>query len=94
MFKWLNKQGVESTEGYKLQRMDRFHYNYTEGDRILSIIVEPGLQYEEISVDSRSKWESPFEGEIVTSLDRIDAIRSNISKALTFMGINHRFVAE
>src|SRR5262245_39999601 len=31
-FAWLNKQGVESNQGFVLQRVDRFTYEYRERD--------------------------------------------------------------
>jgi hypothetical protein len=34
-FVWLNKQGVASDEGFALQRVDRFAYEYREANRTM-----------------------------------------------------------
>jgi hypothetical protein len=47
-FKWLNKQGVASSCGYVVQSMDRFYYHYIEGEYVMVVYVEPGLDYEEV----------------------------------------------
>jgi hypothetical protein len=90
MFKWLNKQGVESTEGFSLRRVDRFHYQYIEGDRVINIAVEPGIEWEEISFPSPLSWDGASDSERASEEDQKVRIRSNVSEALVFMGIKHR----
>lgn len=34
-FRWLNQQGVESDDGFVLQRMHRFYYHYVEDGKTL-----------------------------------------------------------
>jgi hypothetical protein len=43
MFTWLNKQGVESDRGFVVQRTDRFTADYREGDKVVTLHVESGL---------------------------------------------------
>ena len=90
MFRWLNKQGVESTDGFVLQRMDRYFYHYIEDDRVLKVIVEPGLLYEEIHVLSLQHWQPPFGEDMIADADQ-KRIRANISTALDFMDTAHKF---
>jgi len=42
MFKWLNKQGVQSDKGFIVQFVGRFEVEYQEGEKIISVYVEPG----------------------------------------------------
>jgi hypothetical protein len=91
MFKWLNKQGVESlNEGYSLQRVDRFYYDYTEGARVLKVAVEPGLKNEEIILPEKLTWQPPSEREPINA-QKAATIRRHITEALTFMGTNRKF---
>ena len=95
MFRWLNKQGVESTSGFVLQSMDRFFYHYTEADRVLQVNVEPltdvtGRYREQVYVSSLQRWQPPF-GEHLIPESEQQRIRANISAALEFMGIAHEF---
>lgn len=43
MFKWLNKQGVESDEGFIVQVIDRFHIEYQENENVLTIKSDVGF---------------------------------------------------
>jgi hypothetical protein len=43
-FNWLNKQGVKSSTGYVLQSMHRFYYHYIEGDHVMEVNVERGIE--------------------------------------------------
>lgn len=43
MFKWLNKQGVESDAGFVVQFTGRFTCEYREGGCALELEVESGL---------------------------------------------------
>lgn len=42
-FRWLNKQGVESTEGFVVQFTGRFAAEYRENGRVLEVDIEPGV---------------------------------------------------
>jgi len=95
-FQWLNKQGVASSAGFVLQSMHRYFYHYVEGPRLLKVIVEPcrdattGVYYEEISGASLQAWSQPS-GAVLSEHEQV-RVRSNVEAALTFMGIEHRFV--
>ncbi|MFZ6777929.1 hypothetical protein ACO0LD_13950 [Undibacterium sp. Ji83W] len=43
MFKWLNKQGVESDEGFIVQVIDRYHVEYREGENVLTLKIDIGF---------------------------------------------------
>ncbi len=95
-FAWLNKQGVQSSNGFILQSMHRFFYHYIEGPKRIQVDVEPlqdekGNYYEGIYSDSIRKWLPPHDHESV-SHEQSDRIRRNISAALVFMGTAHKFM--
>lgn len=96
-FTWLNKQGVQSSDGFVLQRMHRFYHHYIEDDKILKIIVEAcwdkdNRYFQEIITDSIIEWLPPHDGLIIDENNK-KRIMKNISDALTFMGIDHKFVS-
>ena len=80
-FRWLNKQGVESSDGFVLQRVDRFHYHYIRAGNHLKIIVEPGVNAEEISSNSLETLSPEMQA----------SVKCDLIQALDFMGIRHRF---
>lgn len=89
MLSWVNKQGVESENGWVFQRVDRFHYNYVEGDHILEICVESG----EVFFNKVLKWSHPFDGEIISE-ERRAQIKSRITEAMKFMGSKYRLIEQ
>jgi hypothetical protein len=89
-FNWLNKQGVESSSGYMVQRMHRFYYHYIEGDHTMVVNVEPGLEYEEVIWDRNGRWQPPHQSEEIPQ-ERLTEIQKNISTALSFMKTPHVF---
>ena len=94
-FRWLNKQGVECDAGFVLQSMDRYYYHYVEAGKTLKVTVEPcresGRYFEEISLSSLSTWHAPHHG-LSLSLQEQARIKANITEALRFMNIDHRYV--
>jgi hypothetical protein len=40
MFKWLNKQGVESDKGFIVQVVSRFEIEYRQQSKKISVIIE------------------------------------------------------
>jgi len=95
MLKWLNKQGVESTTGFVLQSMHRFYYHYIEGEKRMQVLVEPftdkrGNYLETIDLKSLEHWLPPYADAPIDEKQRGE-IQRNISDALRFMGIDHRF---
>jgi hypothetical protein len=89
-FNWINKQGVECTDGYVLQRMHRFYYHYKEGERVMVVYTESGVECTVIFLDGKAKWEPPHSSEKI-SHQKLDDIQSNIASALTFMKTPHVF---
>ncbi len=94
-FKWLNKQGVKSSKGFVLQSVDRWGYHYIEGDHVMRVDVEPcrtssDKYYEEVYLDSFTKWMLPHDGELV-SPEKSEAIRKNVETAMKFMKVKAVF---
>jgi len=95
MFQWINKQGVQSSDGFTLQRVHRHYYHYIEGDHVLRVMVEPcrdhetARYYEEVAESSFNQWEPPFEGESLTAECKRQ-IKQRCFDALEFMEIEHR----
>jgi hypothetical protein len=81
MFKWLNKQGVEKEAEFTLQRVDRFHYDYTEDGMNMQIVVEADSKKENIYVSDALEKLAAFDGKRVTD---------NIAEALGFMGVRFK----
>lgn len=92
-FVWLNKQGVASDEGFVVQRMERFAYEYRENDRVMRL--EGESLYGNLENASwgfgfypswrTAKWQPPFESVEISPTDR-DRIVQNINAAFAFMG--------
>jgi hypothetical protein len=94
-FRWLNRQGVESTDGFILQSIDRYGYEYQESGHVLRVDVESlrdltGTYSEDVYEDSFRRWLAPHESEALSE-DDIVRLKTNVSAALTFMQIKHRF---
>ena len=89
-FKWLNKQGVASSSGYVVQSMDRFYCHYIEGEYVMVVYVEPGLDYEEVIWNWDEKWRPPHQSEEIPR-EKLIQIQNNISAALSFMKTPHIF---
>ena len=81
MFRWINKQGVEKDGEFSLQRIDRFHFEYSEKGNSIVIPSEPGFPYSEIFLSS-----------VVATGDNFDHISKNVADALRFMGHKFRIV--
>jgi hypothetical protein len=92
-FEWLNKQGVKSDEGFALQRVDRFVYEYREGERVMRLDGESmfsGLGRASFGFSFNTtwrsaRWQSPYANVPISERDR-DKIKQNIREAMTFMG--------
>ncbi len=92
-FVWLNKQGVASDEGFVLQRVDRYAYEYREANRFLR------LKGEDFCTDGRygfgfygfpDFWESPYNRVPITEADR-ERIITNIKEAMVFKNVLTKF---
>jgi hypothetical protein len=81
-FHWINKQGVESSDGFIVQRTGRFTEEYREGSRSITIDVESGLSGGQHLVSySRKSFDAWSPNP--TELQRVIA---NYRAALHFMG--------
>jgi len=87
VFKWINKQGVESDAGFVVQFTGRFTAEYREGSKRISIEVEdgfsggPAINYERASF---RKWDSPH-GDL--SAEEQERVLKNFKEALRFQGL-------
>ncbi|MEJ0027171.1 MAG: Imm74 family immunity protein [Rhizomicrobium sp.] len=91
-FTWLNKQGVESEDGFALQSISRFAFEYREGSKTMRLGGEslfanlgtalfgfgfyPGWR--------NAKWEPPHENEAISEEHRKRIVK-NIEAAMAFM---------
>lgn len=97
MYRWLNKQGVESPGKFILQSVHRFFYHYIEGKKIYRIDIEPCYSkegnykgyYEKLNSNSIALLDGDEVIEI--SEEERKRISKNISDALDFMNIKHHF---
>ncbi len=90
-FVWLNKQGVASDQGFVLQSVDRYAFEYREANRVAR------LKGESFRRDGRCGfgfygfpdwWEPPYDKVPVAEVDRII---NNIKEAMAFMDILTKF---
>jgi hypothetical protein len=88
VFKWLNKQGVESDDGFSVQFTGRFTADYREGAKRITVDVEGGANGTLIYTRSCfQRWAHPH-GEL-TSEEQERAIQ-NFREAIKFQGLNPR----
>lgn len=87
MFNLLNKQGVQSDEGFIVQSINRFVIEYREGSKSISVFVERGVlkngrAFVSISSDDFKKWNDgfPIEGK------GQERILENFKKGMEFLG--------
>lgn len=88
MFKYLNKQGVESNKGFIVQRTGRFTSEYKEGPKKITIELDNGVLTngkfcEIIKSDAFSNWD---DGESI-SQNKQKEILKNFIDAMEFQGI-------
>lgn len=90
MFKWLNKQGVESDSGFEVQRTGRFTCEYREHNFCIELEVESGIIGEtpciSISRDAFSKWQGVRVGN-ESEAEQQARLRSNFRDAMEFQGL-------
>lgn len=62
MFKWLNKQGVESTDGFVVQFTGRFTAEYKENKNTITLDIEDGFKNGQpciiLRANAFNKWDS------------------------------------
>lgn len=90
MFKWLNKQGVESDAGFVVQHTGRFTCEYREGGHTLELEVEDGTvggsPCLSISKEAFSQWKGPC----LNNESRIEQqarLLLNFKNAMEFQGL-------
>lgn len=91
MFTWLNKQGVEGDEGFSVQCISRYAFEYREGNNILTLRGDIGMCAGKACFifdgNSISHWDNkpslvPF------SEEKKKKILSNFIAALKFQDVN------
>lgn len=88
MFKWLNKQGVESEKGFIVQSVDRFTIEYRERFQKISVYVEDSRLPNQkhcviIDQDAFQKWDN---GDSI-SKEKQKEIYKNFKEAMEFQNI-------
>ena len=87
-FTWLNKQGVSSSHGFKVQMIDRTRITYSEGSKVLTIDVEMGMSGGELCLlyapSSFQAWDG---SDVKLSSSEESRIESNFQRALSFQGV-------
>jgi len=87
MFTWLNKQGVQSDQGFSLQRTERFVAEYRENGRMVTLDIESGLDggLPCIILDPKAfaRWDDG--GSI--DLEEQAKLFRNVREALEFQGL-------
>lgn len=91
MFRWLNKQGVESDAGFVVQRTGRFTCDYSEDGCTLEIEVESGFMGDQpclsIRRDAFSQW--PGKGRNgETRTEQQARLIGNFKDAMRFQGLS------
>jgi hypothetical protein len=87
-FKWLNKQGVESSKGFAVQCTGRFTSEYQEGFRKITINLEPGKLSDGkycdiIGSDTFFRWD---DGTPIPKEKQAEILQ-NYKEAMEFQGI-------
>jgi|CZKF01.1.fsa_nt_gi hypothetical protein len=92
-FVWLNKQGVASDQGFVLQRVDRYAYEYREakrtmrleGESIVAGLGDSSFGFGFYSHWRDASWQPLFHDIQVSEDDRMRIVR-NIKEAMAFKG--------
>jgi hypothetical protein len=82
-FTWLNKQSVRSSEGFELQRIERFEWEYREGQTTYLLSGEPTF--------GGGHGFAFFDWQPTPSPDRRARIQRNIEYAMNFMDLKADF---
>ncbi|QDT20212.1 hypothetical protein [Gimesia chilikensis] len=86
-FTLLNKQGVKSDQGFEVQMVNRHCIEYREGDLVLSIEVEMGMNGEmPCLLYSPEDLSMSHNAEAVRPIDRT-RIEENFRRAMEFLGV-------
>lgn len=91
MFKWLNKQGVQSDRGFVVQVVDRFTIAYREADGAITVPVEfaqlgDGKSCVSIKPHAFRRWDNDASG-LIIPLEKQREIFANFEEAMRFQNI-------
>ncbi len=87
MFTWLNKQGVQSDEGFSFQFVGRFAAEYREGTKVMVVAIEDGFLDGKPAVNvSRGAFGSWRDGSSTLPGDQT-RIADNFRRACEFQGL-------
>jgi len=95
VFQWLNKQGVQSSDGFIVQCVGRFETEYRENGKVMTIGHESGVGGGKslllISSGSFQRWDSDPKSSSLPKSEQ-ERIFNNFKKAIEFqdMGIDGR----
>lgn len=88
VFTWLNKQGVQSDDGFAVQFTGRFSAEYREGARVIKIHVENGVMGKRpcisIKKNAFDRWSDNAES---VPIDKQLQILKNFREAMEFQGL-------
>jgi len=89
-FQWLNKQGVESSDGFIVQCVGRFETEYRENGKIMTIGHESGLGGGKslllITSGSFKRWDCDPKT-LSLPISEQERIFNNFKKAIEFQGM-------
>lgn len=87
MFKWLNKQGVESDAGFIVQRTGRFTCVYQERGRTLELEVESGFMGDTPCINIRRDSFKRWSNGVTIPPDQQEQMLQNFKEAMEFQGL-------
>ena len=89
MFKWLNKQGVESDKGYVVQSISRFVIEYRELSKVIPLSVDRGLleNGKACVYVYRDEFEKWSDGSLLLMQKQEEVLR-NFKEAMEFQGVS------
>jgi len=87
MFTWLNKQGVQSDQGFVVQFTGRYTAEYCDGEKVVTLDVESSLNRGVpcIILDPTAfeRWD---DGTLITQ-DQQPQLFQNVKEAMEFQGL-------
>lgn len=87
MFKWLNKQGVQSDTGFEFQFTGRFTAEYRENGQVTDMYVEGGAGTTTIYEGSIERLWTQINNPFERKSER-DRVVKNLREALLFQGLS------
>lgn len=89
MFKWLNKQGVESDKDFIVQAVSRFVIEYQENSKkiLLQVEVDYKASIDKVSVITNKSHFRKWDNGTSISPEKQNGILQNFKDAMEFQGI-------